>query len=448
MRQKLPNFKKTAAATLALTMLAGGATGVLASAKSHGSDNKKSNKEINLDFGDLNQNDYKWAYDHIIRLAAQGVFTGYDNGDFKPNNNITRIEALVAAVRLLGLKAEAEKPENMNATLNFTDFDQLKNKYSWAVGYVAVALKNSLFTESEISIQADKPATRLWASILLVKALKLDAEAKTKMSTVLPFRDANEIPAGSVGYVAEALDKNLITGYQVSVSNDVYNQDENGKKHGNNKHNKDNNNDGDNESGDDNSASVIPSVDPLANSYDKVFMPNKPVTRAELAALLDRVDQQLPADQNAQAITGTIQVNANGSLTVKKVDNTTVNVPVDANVFIFRNNVKVPVTALQVGDEVLVRTFQGKAVFIEVTKTAVSAVQLTDSGIVSTFTLNAQGKIATISITKVVNGTQQVAIYNVDANVIITGNTGVLAPNLNVIVSGENNVVKTIQIQP
>jgi hypothetical protein len=418
MRQKLPNFKKTAAATLALTMLVGGATGVMASAKSHGSDKKKSKKEINLDFGDLNQNDYKWAYDHIIRLAAQGVFTGYDDGDFKPKNNITRIEALVAAVRLLGLKDEAEKPENMNATLNFKDFNQLKKKYGWAVGYVAVALKNDLFSETEISIQAEKPATRLWASVLLVKALKLDAEAQTKMGTVLPFRDANQIPAGSVGYVAEALDKNLITGYQV------------GK-------NKDNNDENDNSD----------SVNPVSNSYDLIFQPNKPVTRAELAALLDRVDQQLPEDQNAQAITGTIQAIANGSITVKKADNTTVTVPVDANVFIFRNNVKAPVSALQVGDELLVRTYQGKAVFIEVTKTAVSAVQLTDSGVVSTFTLNAQGKISTISITKVVNGVQQVIIYNVDPNVTITGNSGVLAPNLNVIVKGENNVVKTIEIQ-
>ncbi|MCD9024008.1 S-layer homology domain-containing protein [Cohnella silvisoli] len=420
MKQTQPIWKKTAAATLALSMLVGGATGVMASAKSskHGSEHnngkgKAKKVEINLNFGDLNQNEWKWAYDHIIRLAAQGVFNGYEDGDFKPRNNITRIEALVAAVRLLGLKEEAEKPENMNAKLNFKDFDQLKKKYGWAVGYVTVALENDLFSETETSIQADKPATRLWASVLLVKALKLEAEAKTKMDTVLPFRDAKQIPAGSVGYVAVALEKNLITGYTVTGSDDHDSDDD------------------DNDS----------------NSFDRIFLPNKPVTRAELAALLDRVDQQLPDDKNAQAITGTIQVIANGSITVKKADNTTVSVPVDANVFIFRKDVKAPLSALQVGDEALVRTFQGKAVFIEVTKPAASAVQLTDSGKVSSFTLNAQGKIATISITKDVNGTQQVIIYNVDANVAITGNNGVLSPNLNVIVKGENNVVKSIEIQ-
>ncbi|WP_239618226.1 S-layer homology domain-containing protein [Cohnella mopanensis] len=431
MKNAQPMLKKTAAATLALTMLVGGATGVMASAKSkqesndwknsswdnkndkhNDKDDDKKNKnnknnndknkndkknnsklQINLNFGDLNEKEWKWAYDHIIRLAAQGVFNGYEDGSFKPRNNITRIEALVAAVRLLGLKEEAEKPENMNAKLNFKDFDQLKKKYGWAVGYVTVALENDLFSETDNVIQADKPANRLWASVLLVKAMKLDAEAKKKMDTVLPFRDAKDIPAGSVGYIAVALEKNLITGYN-----------------------------------------------------DNTFQPNRPVTRAELAALLDRVDQQLPEDQKAQAITGTIQAIAGGNITVKKADNTTIQVPVDANVFIFRKDVKAPLSALQAGDEALVRTYQGKAVFIEVTKPADVIFQLVDSGKVGSFSLNAQGKIATLSLSKEVNGTLQTIIYNVDANVTIIGNSGVLSPNLNVVVKGTNNIVQSIEI--
>lgn len=411
MTQKQPIWKKTAAATLALSMIVGGATGVMASAKSNdksdgwkheSSKNDKSNKNykgkngkivFNLDFGDVNEKEWKWAYEHIIRLASQGVFTGYDDGNFKPRNNITRIEAIIASVRLLGLEEEAKKPENMNANLNFKDFDQLKKKYGAAVGYVTVALENDLFAETEVSIQADKPADRLWATILLVKSMKLSAEAKTKMDADLPFRDADKIPAGSVGYVAVALEKNLIAGYK-----------------------------------------------------DNTFQPNKPVTRAELAALLDRVDQQLPEDENAQAITGKIEAVSAGSLTVKKADNTSVTVPIDPNVFIFRKDVKAPVAALQVGDEVLVRTFQGKVVFIEVTKAAETSVQFTDAGKVISYTVDAQG-INTISISKDVNGVQSTVIYNVDDNVAITGNNGVLSANLIVIVKGVNNVVKSIEIQ-
>jgi len=398
MKQTQRILKKTAAATLALSVLAGGATATMAFAKSdngskNGNGKKNGHYKIHLDFSDLQGNEWKWASESIKRLAAQGVFNGYEDGSFKPRNKISRIEALVAAVRLLGLQEEAEKPENRDAKLNFKDFDQFKKKYGWATGYVAVALENDLFSETDSVIQAEKPATRLWASVLLVKAMKLESEAKKKMDVVLPFRDTKDIPAGSVGYIAVALEKNLIKGYN-----------------------------------------------------DKTFQPNRPVTRAELASLLDRVENQLPEDAIAQAISGTIQSIAGSVVTMKKSDGTTVTVPVDENVFIFRENVKAPISALQAGDEVFLRTYQGKAVFIDVTKTAAANVQFVDSGTVGSYTLNADGKLATISLNKTVNGVINTIIYNVDSNVAITGGTA-LAINQNAVVRGTNNLVHTIEIQ-
>lgn len=394
-------WKKTLATTMALTMLAGAGTAVVASANDKTKQNNgnhygqiKRDIRLNLNFEDLSEKEWKWAYQHIIRLASKGVFSGYEDGSFKPQKSISRVEAIVAAVRFLGLQAEAEKPENMNATLNFKDFNEFKKKNPWAVGYITVALENDLFSETATTIDGNKPADRLWAAILLVKALKLEDQAKAKMDTQLSFRDAGLIPAGAVGYVAVAVEKKWIAGYP-----------------------------------------------------DETFRPNKPITRAELASILDTVDQQNPDENSAQAITGTIQSIANGSIVVKKADNTTVTVALDANVFIFRNNVKSPVSALVAGDEALIRTYENKAVFIEVTKIATPVVQLNDAGNVTTFTLNAEGKIATLSLTRTVNGVSQTVVYNVDPNVTVTGGSGVLAPNLNVVVKGENNVVKSIEIQ-
>ncbi len=417
MTQKPSMLKKTAVALLATSMLAGSAMGMAAAKSkgdsSHGNGNAygkgKSNISIKLNFKDVNEKQLQWAYQHIIRLASQGVFNGYEDGSFKPQNNISRIEALVAAVRLLGLQTEAEKPENMNANLNFKDFDKLKKKYGWAVGYVTVALENDLFSETDASINPEQPATRLWASVLLAKALKLDAEAKTKMDTVLPFRDARDIPAGSVGYIAVALEKNLITGYEMT---------EKAKGH------KDNS----------------------LETY-KVFLPNKPVTRAELAALLDRVDEQLPEENDALAITGVVQSVVNGTITVKRADNTTVAVTLDPNVFVFRNNVKSPSTAIVAGDEVLLRTYEGKAVFIEVTKLATPIVQFVEAGKLESFTLNSQQKLATITISVSVNGVATSKILNVDPSVTITGGNGILSSQSIVVVKGENNIVKSIEIQ-
>ncbi|EFM11584.1 S-layer domain protein [Paenibacillus curdlanolyticus YK9] len=398
---KTTNWKKFAISSLAVMTLMSGAS--TAFAKDHGHDDKgkgdkddnkgKNEVTININFSD--EEDMKWATEYIVRLASKGVFTGYEDGSFKPAQKISRIETIVAAVRLMGLREQAESAAEMSTELNFKDADQLKKKYPWAVGYVAVALENDLFSETEDSIQPEKPATRLWSATILVKALKLDEEAKAKANTKLNFKDAKQIPAGSVGYVAVALDKGIVTGYN-----------------------------------------------------DNTFRPNQQVTRAELAALLDRTDSQLP-DNDAQAITGSLKAAAaNGAITVVKADKTEVALTLDPNVFIFRDNKKATVADLKAGDEVLVRTFQNKVIFIEVTKLA--AVQPTttiESGTLNSYSLNAQGKIATVSIMKLVNGVAQATIYNVDANVVITGDFAKLVAGNPVDLTVENNVVKLIVIK-
>jgi hypothetical protein len=396
------NWKKFAISSLAVMTLMSGASTAFAKDHGHHNDNDKGDKDddkgknevtININFSD--EEDMKWATEYIVRLASKGVFTGYEDGSFKPAQKISRIETIVAAVRLMGLREQAESTAEMSTDLNFKDADQLKKKYPWAVGYVAVALENDLFSETEDSIQPEKPATRLWSSTILVKALKLDAEAKAKVNTKLTFKDAKQIPAGSVGYVAVALDKGIVTGYD-----------------------------------------------------DNTFRPNQQVTRAELAALLDRTDSQLP-DHDAQAITGSLKAAAaNGAITVVKADKTEVALTLDPNVFIFRDNKKAAVADLQAGDEVLVRTYQNKVIFIEVTKLAAAQPTTTiESGTLNSYSLNAQGKIATVSIMKLVNGAPQATIFNVDANVVITGDFAKLVAGNPVDLTVENNVVKLIAIK-
>ncbi|MCA0755361.1 S-layer homology domain-containing protein [Paenibacillus sp. N4] len=355
-------------------------------------------KEIKVTWKFKDEDDLKWAMEYIMRLASKGVFTGYQDGTFKPTQKISRIETLVAAVRLMGLRAQAESAEEMSTELQFKDADKLERKYPWAVGYVSVALENDLFAETETEVKPEVKATRLWSTILLVKALKLEDEAKALNNTKLDFKDAKQIPAGSVGYVALALQKGIITGY----------------------------------------------VDKEGN---KTFRPNQPVSRAELAALLDRTDVEMP-DHDATAITGKLKAApANGAITVVKGDNTELTLALDANVFIFRDDKKAPVSELKAGDEVLVRTYQNKVVFIEVTKEAPEVVAFDETGIVNTVTVNSQGKLATISVTNTVNGQTSVLIYNIDPNVTITGEASLLKAGQLVQVKGENGTVKSIVIK-
>lgn len=407
-------WKKTVISSVALLMLAGSATASFADAKDNGNKGNKGGNDKNKgryeDKGGWNDDKYKvtwsfkdeqelkWALEYIMRLASKGVFTGYEDGTFKPNQKISRIETLTAAVRLMGLRAEAESAEKMSTDLHFKDANKISKKYPWAIGYVAVALENDLFFETEQEVKPEENATRLWSTILLIKALKLEDEAKKLNNTKLDFKDANEIPAGSVGYVALALQKGIITGYE--------------DKHG-----------------------------------VKTFRPNQPVTRAELAALLDRTDNQMP-DQDARAITGTLKANpASGSITIVQSDNSEISLALDPNVFIFRDDKKAPVSELRAGDKVFVRTYQQKVVFIEVTEKAPVNAAFTELGFVNTLTFNAQAKLSTITLTRSDNTQTTVLVYNVDPNVAITGDASKLKVGQLVQVKGENGTVKSIEIK-
>jgi hypothetical protein len=413
------NTKKTMkamiAAGLAVSMLAGGGASALANGNGKGNgngkdqgrnndnkytsqakDNSKTNGNINiiLNFPDVKGADVEWAMKYIASLASKRVFEGYEDGSFQPRKPITRIEALTAAVRLMGLREKAESQEEMNSNLNFKDADLIKRQYGWATGYVAVAAENDLFLETDDKIQPEKPADRLWATTLLVKALKLDAEAKARMNDKLTFRDANQIPAGSVGYVKVALEKGLIDGYE-----------------------------------------------------DNTFRPERPVTRAELAALLDRTGEQLPgngAGQDQTLVTGKLSAAPAGNVLLVEKDGQTVSVVVDANAFIYRNGTRVALNALVAGDTLKIRTYNGTALFVEVTS-AVTNPTFSVIGLYKDMTLTPEGKIATIKIAQTVSGTVQEAVYNVAPTVTITGGSLPAADRV-VELKGSNALVTEIKI--
>ena len=257
--------------------------------------------QLKIDYKDTQGKEFEWALRYIMSLASRGIFEGYPDGSFRPREKVTRIEAITAAVRLMGLRDQAESDEEKATKLNFNDAAAIP---SWAVGYVAVALENDLFGETDTNVLPNQPADRLWATTLLIKALKLQDEAEANMNAKLPFSDAKDVPAGSVGYVKVAVDKSLVNGFE-----------------------------------------------------DNTFRPKQLVTRAQIAALLDRAGNQLPSS-NDGLLTGTISAPVSGNvLTIRNSGNgQSSSFTLDPNVFIYRNGARVSASALQTGDVVKIGT--------------------------------------------------------------------------------------------
>ena len=78
-----------------------------------------------------------WVDIPISLLAMQKIITGYPNGTFKPEGNITRAEMCTL---LMKTRAQLSSPESRVASLESTGFKDVAVKH-WAANYVAQAAK-------------------------------------------------------------------------------------------------------------------------------------------------------------------------------------------------------------------------------------------------------------------------------------------------------------------
>ncbi|MGG1552146.1 S-layer homology domain-containing protein [Paenibacillus ferrarius] len=354
--KKPSRMRKLLVGTIAFTMMMGAGTTAFASGggrdhDDHDNRNKTRNYPLKLHFKDTQGKEYEWALRYIIDLASRRVFEGYDDGTFKPQATVTRMEAIAAAVRVMGLRDEAESAKAMATKLNFLDAAKVP---AWAVGYVAVALENDLFGETESYVNPNQPADRLWATTLLVKALKLQNQAEAQMNAKLPFADSGSIPAGSVGYVKVAVDQGLVDGFE-----------------------------------------------------DNTFRPKQLVTRAQIAALLDRAGNQLPGNSDG-LISGTILAPVTGSTVTISTGGQTSTLALDDDVFIFKNGSRVSTAALAIGDTVKIRYYNGSVIYLEVTQPGSSS-PVTPGQAVGVRSGMVAAAVANNRLTLVING-QSVAL--------------------------------------
>ena len=218
-----------------------------------------------LSFDDVAR-DASWSLASVVELTQRGIFTGYEDGTFAPNRAVTRIEALAAIVRHMGLREEAESSSARRARLSAADADLIRSDYGWATGYVEVAEDYELLDDEKAAFKPGATADRLWAAKLLVRALGLAEEAEAAMGASLPFQDRSEVRKADIGFVAVAAERQLVTGYE-----------------------------------------------------DGTFRPSRRVSRAELAALLDRAGNLIPdASGEFGQVAGTVSAVYGSRVTIKQ----------------------------------------------------------------------------------------------------------------------------------
>lgn len=137
-----------------------------------------------------------WAVDNIKKLVSLGAISGYPDGTFKPDSQITRGEFAKVLVKAFKLEQKSGKV--------FAD-----TTGHWAKDYIATAAASGIVNGySETTFGPDDLITREQAAAMIVRAAKLQAATTAK-----EFTDSNQISTWAESAVVTATANSIISGY-------------------------------------------------------------------------------------------------------------------------------------------------------------------------------------------------------------------------------------------
>ena len=153
-----------------------------------------------VSFSDISQN--FWARDFIAELARQDIITGFPDGQFRPNEPVTR--AQFAAM----IRKAFEKTKVRNA-ISFRD---VSTSY-WAYNAIQEAYEMGfLDMASGSEFNPNQSLTRLQVMVALTKGLNYSASSSTE-SVLRFYSDAASIPADVRTLVAAATERGIVVNY-------------------------------------------------------------------------------------------------------------------------------------------------------------------------------------------------------------------------------------------
>lgn len=140
-----------------------------------------------------------YYYDAVLELSERNVIEGYPNGEFGPNDAITRD----AAAKIIAVALDLDTSNVQNP-----GFHDVSKKH-WAYPYIAaVASKGIVTGYSDKTFKPSNTITRVEMASMIKKAFDLTG------STTLPFHD---VPNWAKGYVQALYDHEVTKGVSTTA---------------------------------------------------------------------------------------------------------------------------------------------------------------------------------------------------------------------------------------
>ncbi len=120
------------------------------------------NEEAEIDFADVKEGE--WHYEHVARAVKAGYIKGFTDGTMRPTANISRQEAAVVIARILDLERDADPM----ALANLKDADKIQE---WsAKGIAAIISKGYISVNKEGAFEPAENLTRADMAIAVAKS--------------------------------------------------------------------------------------------------------------------------------------------------------------------------------------------------------------------------------------------------------------------------------------
>lgn len=168
------------------------------------------------DFSDISDDKYAWAAPYIEEMAELGLISGYEDGTYRPDKEVTRLEAICLFARAMGSNSENNAEI---AEYALEQYSGALEKYDLDFGEsdVAFMLYRGALKESELDTyladgKKNEAMPRYEAAIIITKAMGAESEAKKELMVDLAYTDAKDIPSKSTQYVYYVTEQEIMSG--------------------------------------------------------------------------------------------------------------------------------------------------------------------------------------------------------------------------------------------
>lgn len=156
-----------------------------------------------------------WAKKEILEMVDKKIILGYPDGTFKPDKEVTKLDILIMASRILGVDKDENKEDVTIAENSYRDVLSSYNIYGKKE--ISFLLKKKVLQVDELDTyfkgeNARAYAKRYEAAIIFTKVLGKEKEVKDKTFVVLPFLDSHEIPINAKPYVEFMINEGIMKG--------------------------------------------------------------------------------------------------------------------------------------------------------------------------------------------------------------------------------------------